>query len=140
MAIEVDDAANANLAGALVARLRHAIGIAFDGDTELQRRARHLQTRCLIGIGGERLLLVVHDGHATIADRIPLLCSWAFVIRGRTQAWEALWQPVPKPGSHDLFALYKRGELQIEGDLQPLMANLQYFKDLLTLAREGATR
>jgi hypothetical protein len=34
-----------------------------------------------------------------------------------------------------LFALTKRGHMVLEGDLQPLMANLQYVKDLIVLPR-----
>jgi len=124
----------------LAGRLRRAIRLAFDGDANLQRRGRHLETRCLIQIGTERLLLEIHAGRPTIAEQIPLLCSWAFAIRADAKAWSALWQPVPAPGSHDVFALYKRGEMQIDGNLQPLMANLQYFKDLVTLPREGEGR
>ena len=42
---------------------------------------------------------------------------------------------MPEPGWHDLFALTKRGAAAIEGDLRPLLQNLQYFKDLLALPR-----
>ena len=48
---------------------------------------------------------------------------------------------MPAPGWHDLFALTKRGAASMEGDLRPLLQNLQYFKDLLALPRrlpEGA--
>jgi hypothetical protein len=44
---------------------------------------------------------------------------------------------VPPPGWHDLFALSKKGVMVLEGDLQPLMANLQYVKDLLALPRRA---
>jgi hypothetical protein len=30
----------------------------------------------------------------------------------------------------------KSGDARIDGDIQPLMANLRYFKELLALARE----
>jgi hypothetical protein len=43
---------------------------------------------------------------------------------------------MPKPGWHDLFALTKRGEAVLEGDLHPFMAHLQYFKDVLALPRQ----
>jgi hypothetical protein len=42
---------------------------------------------------------------------------------------------MPEPGWHDLFALTKRGTASFEGDLRPLLQNLQYFKDLLALPR-----
>ena len=43
--------------------------------------------------------------------------------------------PEPRPGWHDLFALTKRKEAVLEGDLHPFMAHLQYFKDVLALPR-----
>ena len=45
---------------------------------------------------------------------------------------------MPDPGWHDLFALTKRGAASMEGDLRPLLQNLQYFKDLLALPRAEA--
>jgi hypothetical protein len=71
---------------------------------------------------------------------LPLLCSWVFAVRGSAQAWAALWQDPPPPGWHDIFALTKRGEMSLEGNLQPFMANLQYFKDVVALPRKGGSR
>jgi hypothetical protein len=36
---------------------------------------------------------------------------------------------VPEAGWHDIFALMKRKQARVEGDLRPFMANLQYIKD-----------
>jgi hypothetical protein len=124
----------------LADRFRQAIESAFASDTDLLRRGALVDTCCLIEIGTEQLLLTIRNGRPTIAERIPLLGSWEFAIRAGTEAWMALWQPVPKAGWHDLFALCKRGAMRIEGSLQPFMANLQYFKDLVTLPREGGPR
>ena len=63
------------------------------------------------------------------------MCSWTFGVRATASAWRQFWQPVPEPGWHDLFALTKRGAAAIEGDLQPLMANLQDMKDVLAAPR-----
>ena len=61
--------------------------------------------------------------------------STAFSIRGTDEAWPQHWRQMPEPGWHDLFALTKRGAASMEGDLRPLLQNLQYFKDLLALPR-----
>lgn len=124
----------------LAERLRQAIASAFAGDTDLLRRGSLVDTCCLIEIGAEQLVLTIRNGRPTVADRVPLLGSWEFAIRAGADAWLALWQPYPKAGWHDLFALTKRGAMRIEGSLQPFMANLQYFKDLVTLPREGGPR
>jgi hypothetical protein len=124
----------------LADRLRQAIASAFAGDPDLLRRGWLVNTCCLIEIGAEQLVLTIHNGRPAVADRVPLLGSWEFAIRAGAEAWSALWQPVPRAGWHDLFALTKRGAMRIEGRLQPFMANLQYFKDLVTLPREGGQR
>ena len=64
--------------------------------------------------------------------------SVSFSIRGSEEAWVNHWQKVPAPGWHDLFALTKRGAASMEGDLRPLLQNLQFFKDLLALPRREA--
>jgi hypothetical protein len=46
------------------------------------------------------------------------------------------WKKVPAPGHNDIFALFKRGKLTIEGDLHPFMANLLYVKDVLAAPRK----
>jgi hypothetical protein len=121
----------------LADRFRRAIASAFAGDSDLLRRGWLIDTCCLIEIGAEQLVLTIRNGRPTVADRVPLLSSWEFAIRAGAEAWSALWQPVPKAGWHDVFALTKRGAMRIEGSLQPFMANLQYFKDLVALPREG---
>jgi hypothetical protein len=123
----------------LANRLRQAIEATFATDTDLQRRGALIDTCCLVEIGAEQLLLTIRGGRPIVSERMPLLGSWEFAIRAGSDAWLALWQPVPKPGWHDLFALCKRGAMRIEGRLQPFMANLQYFKDLVTLPREGGS-
>jgi len=118
-------------------RFRQAIESTFAGDTDLLRRGAFVDTCCLIEIGAEQLVLTIRKGRPTVAARVPPLVSWEFAIRAGADAWLALWQPVPEPGWHDVFALAKRGAMRIEGSLQPFMANLQYFKDLVTLPRPG---
>jgi hypothetical protein len=82
----------------------------------------------------------VAGGRITGLDRGPILMrSSRFQISATTEAWRRFWQPLPEPGWHDLLALTKRGAARIEGDLQPLLANLQYFKDLLAAPRRLAS-
>jgi hypothetical protein len=75
-----------------------------------------------------------------LRSQLPPLTPWDVAVRGSVAAWTALWQDPPPPGWHDLFALAKRGELSIEGNLQPFLAHLQYFKDVLALPRNAGAR
>ena len=42
---------------------------------------------------------------------------------------------MPAPGFYDLLGMSKVGRARIEGNLVPLMGNLQYIKDLVALPR-----
>ena len=110
-----------------------------NADAALVRRGRYLSTTFLIEVGEVAWLVTVHEGRVTRVERGPFLMrEWAFAIRAPAEAWRRFWEPVPAPGFHDLFALTKGGHARVEGDLQPLMANLRYVKDLLTLPRGRA--
>lgn len=130
-------AAQGDQAAALMARLRAALAHA-PGDARLQRRARWVTARCLVGVGDRSLLLDIHQGRIECADSWPPLTPWEFTLAGSVAAWDHYWQSPPAPGWHDLLALAKRGELRIEGDLHAFMIHLQYFKDLLALPRAPA--
>ena len=105
-------------------------------DTDLLRRGRWLGVDCRIDIGDEPFHLVLRDGALAGFERGPrLMRSSVFSFRATAEAWTNHWRPIPAPGWHDLFALTKRGAASMEGDLRPLLQNLQYFKDLLALPR-----
>ena len=105
-------------------------------DLDLRRRGRWVETECRVEIGNQPFHLAIRGGVLEEFARGPhLMRSIAFSIRGSDEAWQRHWQRVPEPGWHDLFALTKRGVAAIDGDLRPLLQNLQYFKDLLALPR-----
>lgn len=107
-----------------------------NGDGDLLRRGRYVNADILIGIGAARCYVTIKDGTVASVETSPQrMRSAAFVIAGPPTAWRNFWQPMPRPGWHDLFAMNKRGHVTIEGDLLPFMQNLQYFKDLLALPR-----
>ena len=108
----------------------------LDDDAALIRRGGFFDARFQVAIGVVPFDVVVSAGRVTSLARGPFIMrSWRFAVRGTPEAWWRLWQPVPDPGWHDLFALTKRGHMVLEGDLQPLMANLQYVKELIVLPR-----
>jgi hypothetical protein len=107
-------------------------------DTDLIRRGRWLTVECRIDVGSEPFFLSIRDGAIAALDRgARLMRSTAFCVRATDEAWTNYWQPIPAPGWHDLFALTKRGAASMDGDLRPLLQNLQYFKDLLALPRKA---
>lgn len=108
----------------------------LSADADLRRRGHWLTVECRVDIGPEPFHLALSSGGLAAFDRGPrLMRSSAFAVRGTDEAWTKHWDSVPAPGWHDLFALTKRGAASIDGDLRPLLQNLQYFKDLLALPR-----
>lgn len=105
-------------------------------DTDLRRRGAWLDLKCRVDIGPEPFHLSIRDGDLTALERGPrLMRAVTFTVRGTSEAWQNHWRDMPEPGWHDLFALSKRGAVSFDGDLRPILQNLQYFKDLLALPR-----
>ena len=103
---------------------------------DLVVRGRMLTCECLLGPADHPFHVSIREG--AIVDMTPapvLMRSWRFAFRASSAAWVEYWQPMPRPGWHDLLALTKRKEATLEGDLHPFMTHLQYFKDLLALPR-----
>jgi hypothetical protein len=104
-------------------------------------RGRNLTAACLIQIGSIPFLLQFQGGRISeLQKQPPIMSPWNFAVRGSVSAWDGLWRNPPPPGWHDIFALAKRGEMTIEGNFHPLMANLQYLKDVLILPRERGSK
>lgn len=101
-------------------------------------RPRQVNMDLLLRFGDAPLLVRIRDGHVAAVDAPTApLPSCDVSLRASVNAWSRFWQAVPDAGWHDIFALSKRGELAIEGNLQPLMAHLQFVKDLLATGREA---
>lgn len=122
---------------ALSARFTRSLVADSPALRKLIRRGPFATARLLVGIGTVSIFVDVQRGVPVPRTDIPLLCSWDMAVRGGVDTWVGLWQRIPAPGEHDVFALTKRGSMRIEGNLQPFMANLQYFKDLLAMPREA---
>jgi hypothetical protein len=107
-----------------------------NGDADLLRRGQYLTATFIIGIGNTDWLVEIREGQvATVQPEPALMTPSQFSIRASENAWREFWQPVPLPGFHDIFAMTKSGDATVEGDFQPFMANLRYFKDLLAAPR-----
>lgn len=101
-------------------------------------RERNVNATMLVEFGSVSLWIIIEEGCVTCVNDAPLpLSSWDFAVRARPDAWKRFWQVTPQPGSHDIFALTKRGEMRIEGNLYLFMCHLQYVKDLLATGRRG---
>src|SRR5438552_8886459 len=108
-----------------------------NADTDLVRRGRFLSTTFLIEVGEQGYLVKIIEGRIVSVTPGPFVTpNYSFALRAPREEWQLFWTKLPPPGHHDIFALFKRGKLVIEGDLHPLMANLLYFKDVLAAPRK----
>ena len=106
-----------------------------NGDANLVRRGKHVNTSFLIAIDSADHIVTVAEGKITGIKTGPFITpNYAFALRAPREAWEKLWSPTPIPGYSDVFALVKKKLLRIEGDLHPFMSNLIYFKGVIAAA------
>ena len=107
-----------------------------NADERLVWRGRFLTVDFLVEVGDIPYYVSIQSGRITSIDRGPFpMRPWRFAIRAKAEAWEKLWEPVPRPGYTDILGMMKIGEARIEGDLQPFMANLRYIKEVLVTPR-----
>ncbi|MDF1733038.1 MAG: hypothetical protein P1U49_16165 [Minwuia sp.] len=110
-----------------------------NADQPLVHRGRFIDLQWLWQIGEVPYFISIQRGMILELVRGPVLMrSHEFAIRGAQENWERFWAPMPRPGFHDLFAMTKSGRASIDGNLQPLMANLRYFKEVLAAPRKLA--
>ena len=97
---------------------------------------RNLSTRFMLSTESEDWLVTVSGGRIEDVSKGPFVMpSYDFrIVAGETD-WQAFLQPVPAPGCNDLMALIRRGVMQFQGNLHPLMSHLLFFKLLLASLR-----
>ena len=107
-----------------------------NADRGLVRRGRYVSLAFLLGLGEQDYVVTIEQGRVeSVKPRRLATDTGRFTIRAATAAWEEFWKPVPKRNYHDLWAMLAAGVVKIDGDLLPLMQNLQYFKDVLAAPR-----
>jgi len=107
-----------------------------NADERLVWRGRFLTVNFLIQMDDDAYLVSIQSGRIISVERGPFyMRSWRFSVRAPAESWEKLWEPMPRPGYTDILGVMKRGEAHIEGDLQPLIANLRYIKEILVTPR-----
>ena len=114
--------------------LKIGTNVVIEPDVTLDARSPFL-----IEIGEQGYLIKIIEGRIVSITPGPFVTpNYSFALRAPRDEWEMFWKKVPAPGHNDIFALFKRGKLKIEGDLHPFMANLLYIKDVLAAPRKEA--
>ncbi|WP_458352388.1 hypothetical protein [Peribacillus frigoritolerans] len=109
---------------------------AVNTDQELNVIGKYCVTDLLLQIGAKEYIVQIKQGKLTNFFEKEALDGWSFAIRGSLEAWEKFTQPIPPPMFHELFAAVFQGNLQLEGNLKELYANLRYMIRFLDVTRE----
>ena len=105
-------------------------------DAALLHRGRYLTTTFMLEIGDEQFIVDVYKGRIIDVTTAGVMPAWTFALRASEETWKKFWETVPKPGYNDILALVRFGRMRLEGNLQPLMANLLYIKGVLASIRK----
>ena len=107
-----------------------------NADARLVHRGRWVNLTFLLGIGNDEYLIRIVAGKITAIRRRHLATDTGeFSIRASAKSWAKHWQAVPPRDYHDIFAMLPKQIAKIDGRLDPLMQNLQYFKDIIAKMR-----
>lgn len=109
-----------------------------NADSALVHRGRWVDLTFILGVGDIDYLITIQQGKIIkIFQRRLQTKTGCFSIRAEASSWRKHWQKIPQRDYHDIFAMLAKGLIKIDGDLLPLMQNLQYFKDLISKNRES---
>ena len=109
-----------------------------NADPALVHRGRWVNLTFTLGVGDIDYLITIQQGKIIkITQRTLQTVTGRFSIRADAPSWRKHWQKPPQRDYHDIFAMLAKDIVHIDGDLLPLMQNLQYFKDLISKNRES---
>ena len=104
---------------------------------DLVRRGRYISDTFMLEVGETQYLIEVLQGRIESVELGPFVMrSWTFALRATEDVWQRFWEQLPKPGYHDIFALLRHNRIVLDGDLQPMMANLLYVKEVIAAPRK----
>ena len=107
-----------------------------NADPALVQRGRWVNLSFLLGVGEAEFVIAIAGGRVVSVEprRLPTH-GGLFAIRAARETWEEHWRPIPKRDYHDIWSMLPKGLATLDGDLLPLMQNLQYFKDVIASPR-----
>ncbi|PYE25489.1 putative sterol carrier protein [Paraburkholderia silvatlantica] len=99
-------------------------------------RSEYINSVFMIVVGETEFLVSIEKGQVTDVCQGPFVTpSYEFRISASDDTWAELWSQAPSAGRHDVISLLKYKLLRIDGNLHTFMANLFFFKALLTSPR-----
>ena len=102
----------------------------------LVHRGRWVTLAFILGIDNQDYLVAINGGKIkSVTPRQLATDAGQFNIRASQATWEEHWKSMPRRDYHDIWSMLPKNLIKIDGDLLPLMQNLQYFKDIIASLR-----
>ena len=111
-----------------------------NSNQKLVDNGKCLNINFTFGYGNNDYLFEINNGRILSISRRDLQTkSGIFKIHANPKSWEKHWLTIPPRDYHDIFAMLAKKIVTIDGNLIPLMQNLQYFKDIISSNRQTRT-
>ena len=111
-----------------------------NSNQKLVDNGKWLNISFTFGYGNDDYLFEINNGRILSINRRDLQTkSGIFKIHADIRSWQKHWLTIPPRDYHDIFAMLAKKIVTIDGNLIPLMQNLQYFKDIIASNRQIKT-
>ena len=116
----------------IIQRLKQKV----NNNYNLIKRGKWVNLSFVFGVESEEFIIKIFEGKIIDITKKKVDTEYGvFKISSSLQNWKKHWLKVPPRNYHDLFAMLSKKLVKLDGDLKPLMQNLQYFKDLIASNR-----
>ena len=108
-----------------------------NNNTQIISKGRWVKLKFILGVDAEDFIFEINCGKiVSIEKRTVDTKTGLFKISASLTSWKKHWLYMPPRDYHDLFAMLSKKIIKIDGNILPLMQNLQFFKDLIASNRE----
>ena len=108
-----------------------------NNNTQIISKGRWVNLKFILGVDAEDFIFEINCGKiVSIKKRTVDTKTGLFKISASLTSWKKHWLHMPPRDYHDLFAMLSKKIVKIDGNILPLMQNLQFFKDLIASNRE----
>tara|TARA_B100001173_G_C15532878_1_gene356283 strand:+ start:91 stop:465 length:375 start_codon:yes stop_codon:yes gene_type:complete len=108
-----------------------------NSNLEIISKGKWVNLKFILGVDDKDFIFKINCGKiVSIEKRTVDTKTGLFKISSSLTCWEKHWLHTPPRDYHDLFAMLSKKIVKIDGNILPLMQNLQFFKDLIASNRK----
>ena len=108
-----------------------------NNNPQIISKGKWVDLKFILGVDDKDFIFKINFGKiVSIEKRTVDTKTGLFKISASLISWKKHWLNIPPRDYHDLFAMLSKKIVKIDGNILPLMQNLQFFKDLIASNRE----